>query len=289
LIRTRQSEKSMQTIHSDARDREVNKLRVLVSREMPRVTEETGVSWTSFHTRGLPGGGWTSGTVGALARQLEATQVVVANVPAGGALDSTWVGRNICIMVMGPTSDTSNAVEDASELKRHLLPSSTMRRRITEVAGRFVATVRSDDTVSISELRENSQQGAPIDQDLAARQRALLDRAGGGLTTTEVAQRLNVSEQEVDELRAAGRLVAVPDPDSLGWAYPACQFEGPQIVPGLPEVLSDFSVKSPWTRLYVLIGEDPALDGRTPFEALKDGDLDMVREIVSGYGQQGGD
>jgi hypothetical protein len=266
-------------------NQDVEKLKVFFGPgETPRITDRAGVFWTSPHTHDLPQGDWTSGSAQRVDRY------VVASIPAAAAVVCRNVGKHTFMIVgYSPSVDTSNTIEYVRELKRHLHPSGALRRRATGVLERFVVKIRSDNPISIGELHEKFQRRQPINQDLAARQRALLDRAGGGLTTTEVAQRLNVPQQEVDELRTAGRLLAVPDPDGSGWTYPACQFEGPRVLPGLPEVLSDFAVESPWTRLYVLIGEDPALEGRTPFEALKNGDLEMVREIVSGYGRQGGD
>jgi hypothetical protein len=201
------------------------------------------------HPYGIAEGGWTGGTTDLPVRQFQATDLAFLDIRVGSDLASARLCRSTFITGVSPTADTSSPIE----------------------------------------LHESLLQRTSIDQELAARQRALLARAGGGLTTTQVAQRLNVSEHEVDELRATGRVLAVPDPDGGGWAYPACQFEGPRIVPGLSEVLSDFAVRSPWTRLYVLIGEDSALDRRTPIKALKEGDLDMVREIIRGYGQQGGE
>jgi hypothetical protein len=114
----------------------------------------------------------------------------------------------------------------------------------------------------------------------------LLTRAGGGLTATEIASRLGVDSQRVGRLRETHNLLAVPDPNG-NWLYPACQFEGNEVTPGLKEVLSEFAVTNPWTRLYVLISHDSALSGRSPIEALRDGDLEAVRRIVRGYGQQG--
>jgi hypothetical protein len=267
----------------EASNHEGGNLRVFGAGETTVISDQAGVFWASPHTHDLPRGGWTSGAARGGDRYL------VVNIPAAAAVACRHVGKHTFILGFSPSVDTSNTIEYVSELTRHFRSSGALHQHVTEVVERFVARIRSDNGISISELREKFQRRPPINQDLAARQRALLARAGGGLTTTEVAQRLNVPEQEVDELRTAGDLLAVPDPDGPGWAYPACQFEGPRIVPGLPEVLSDFAVKGPWTRLYVLIGEDPALDGRTPFEALKNGDLEMVREIVGGYGQQGGD
>lgn len=274
----------MLAINKEPDNQRVGNLRFIGAGETPRISDRVDVFWTSPHTDDLPKGGWTSGA----AQGGDCYEV--ASIPAAAAAAvSRRVGKHTFIVRCSPNIDTSNRVEYDPELTRHFRSYGALHRHVAEVIERFVATVRADNAISIRELREKFRRPPPVEQDLAARQRALLVRAGGCLTTTEVAQRLNVPEQEVDELRTAGRLLAVPDPDGAGWAYPACQFEGPRVVPGLPEVLADFAVRSPWTRLYVLIGEDPALDGRTPFEALKNGDLDIVREIVSGYGQQGGD
>ena len=117
--------------------------------------------------------------------------------------------------------------------------------------------------------------------------RSLLARAGGGLTAQKVAALLRIQGRDVDRLRGREHLIAVPSPDSEGWLYPACQFEERRVVPGLDEVIPEFAVKSPWTRLYVLMSNEPALSGRSPIEALKDGDLEAVQQLVRGYGQQG--
>jgi hypothetical protein len=117
--------------------------------------------------------------------------------------------------------------------------------------------------------------------------RSLLARAGGGLTIQKVASLLRIQARDVDRLRVRQHLLAVPNPDSEGWLYPACQFEDRRVVPGLDEVIPEFAVSSPWTRLYVLTSNEPALSGRSPIEALRDGDLEAVRQLVRGYGQQG--
>lgn len=125
------------------------------------------------------------------------------------------------------------------------------------------------------------------DAKLAERQRSLLQRAGGGLRVEEVARLLKLSEREVEQRRAAQSLLAVRDSDSGTWIYPACQFKGGRAVPGLAQVLAGFTMQNPWTQLYVLISEDPALDGRTPVQALAEGETDAVLSIARGYGEQG--
>ena len=120
----------------------------------------------------------------------------------------------------------------------------------------------------------------------AIRRRSLLASGGGGLTATQVASQLGTNTRDVDQLRMSDRLLAVPDPNQ-NWLYPAFQFKGNQVVPGLDDVIAGFAVRSPWTRLYVLTSRDPALSGRTLMEALADGDVEAVQKLVCGYGQQG--
>lgn len=120
-----------------------------------------------------------------------------------------------------------------------------------------------------------------------AQRQSLVSRGGGGLTASKAAARLGVQEHEVDRLRVTGGLLAVPNPAGLGWLYPACQFDDGRIVRHLDEIIAEFAVTSVWTRLYVLLSSDPALGGQSPIEALRDGDLEAVRRLVRGYGQQG--
>ena len=140
-----------------------------------------------------------------------------------------------------------------------------------------------------AEVRRSIYRDRPLDAGLklAERQRSLLQRAGGGLRVREVAQLLRMSPREVEEERAAKALLAVRDPDNGGWIYPACQFKGGRLVSGLPQVLAGFTMQNPWTQLYVLISENPALDGRSPIQALAEGEADAVLSIARGYGEQG--
>jgi hypothetical protein len=258
---------------------------VIVSGKFLPVSEET----TALPAHGLPGGSWTGSAAKGVVHKLEPGQWAIAIAPVTHAFlgNPLWV---VCA-----SADTSSPTEDALDTIEHY-------RVNFDALGRLAVNDALDDGQLfannlpmighwnlIGGKHEFLQPPSHVDRRLAARQRRLLARAGGGVSATQVAQQLNVSEQEVDELRAAGRLLAVPDPDSQELVYPACQFEGPRIVKGLAEGLSDFAIVSPWTRLYVLTSKDPALGGRTPIEALKHGDLDLVRELISVYGEQGGE
>ena len=149
----------------------------------------------------------------------------------------------------------------------------------------------SSPTTLHSDMKAETSEVADVFYLPAARKsqhlRWLVVRAGGGLTSNEIADQLGIELRDVDQMRQTNRLLAVPNPDAEGWVYPKFQLDQGQIVSGLDSVMAEFTVKSPWTRLYVLISSEPALGGRSPIDALKDGDVGMVRRIVRDYGQQG--
>lgn len=112
----------------------------------------------------------------------------------------------------------------------------------------------------------------------------LLDRAGGVLSTMEAAERLGVSPVAVSARRRRGHLLAVTD-QAGQYLYPAFQFIGEGTLQGLAPVLRAFQVEGAWTRLSVLLSPADALNGRTPIDALRDGDTDSAVQAVSAYGE----
>lgn len=115
----------------------------------------------------------------------------------------------------------------------------------------------------------------------------LLRKAGGALRLGEAARQLGVSSQAVHARRKRGTLLAVPQANGE-WLYPACQFGPDGALPGLGMVLQAFGVRSPWTRLAVLLAPAPALGGRTPLQALQDGHPEAAARAVSTYGEHVG-
>lgn len=112
----------------------------------------------------------------------------------------------------------------------------------------------------------------------------LLRRAGGGLRLAQAAARMGVSPQAVHARRKRGTLLAVPQPNGEH-LYPACQFGPDGVLTGLTAVLQAFTIDNPWTRLSVLLGGSPALEGRTPLEALSAGDVERAAAAVAGFGE----
>jgi len=95
----------------------------------------------------------------------------------------------------------------------------------------------------------------------------LAKRAGGLLPVGEVAKILRISRQAVDKRRREGKLLAVPRGGDH--AYPACQFAGDGVAPGLASVLAALGPERGWGALAFLVTPDgEQLGGLTPLEAL---------------------
>jgi hypothetical protein len=117
-----------------------------------------------------------------------------------------------------------------------------------------------------------------------ARKTEQVATAGGLYTLSEVASRLNVSEEAVEDQHKAGVLIAVRSGGRYG--YPACQFTSAGIVEGLAAILGAMPLRSDWMRLEWLLVADDALDGLAPLEVLKEGRLRDVMDIARGYGAE---
>ncbi len=107
----------------------------------------------------------------------------------------------------------------------------------------------------------------------------LLSRAGPLLSAAEVARLLGVEGAETGRLRDARGLLALRiDAD---WAYPALQVRDGAALPGLDRLLRAHCGKDPWAILDLLLAPDPALNGRTPLEALRDGDAEGLSRHIA--------
>ncbi len=116
-----------------------------------------------------------------------------------------------------------------------------------------------------------------------AMKRDLLERAGGVLGTSRVAELLGISSQAVVKRVRNGALLALEDA-SGHLQFPAMQFTDAGTVGGLKEVLAAFNVESPWTRLAVLLDTDEAVGGRRVIDALCAGELGSVLDVVRSFG-----
>lgn len=120
---------------------------------------------------------------------------------------------------------------------------------------------------------------------LAARDE-ILRREGGTLSVAQVASHLGMSRQAVDKRRRAEKLIGLSI-GRRGYLYPAWQFGQGGVIPGLETVLASLSVHDPWMRAAFFLSGDPRLEGTTPLDELRRGNVDAVRRAAAGYGEHG--
>lgn len=131
-----------------------------------------------------------------------------------------------------------------------------------------------------------------VDPLAAAKARGLkakeeLCKAEGGVISLELAAaRLNKSQQEVDEDRDKGKLIALPTKEHR-YDYPVWQFVNGDILPGLESVLAELSVRDGWMQVAFMVNANTRLNGESPLAMLKRGDVQLVRQAARAYGEQG--
>lgn len=155
----------------------------------------------------------------------------------------------------------------------HDLLSKHFRRELEAVDPDGTGASRLDDMRSaarfavlhaLAEVHWTAEIGPFYDGDSV---RTLLGRGGAPVSRQAVSQR-----RDLLALRTgSGRVV-----------YPAFQFDGRSPVAGLRAVLEVFETVSvsPWTLASWLSSRSSELDGRTPVEALRSGDVDAVRDVA---------
>jgi hypothetical protein len=141
-----------------------------------------------------------------------------------------------------------------------------------------------------SEPPQNGQSKAPIDPLAAAlkrgerARRSILAAQGDLLDVAEVAARLAMSREDVLQRQNRGRLLALPLEDGkLG--FPSWQFAERGLLPGLDTVLRNIGVDDPWMQAAYFLSGELRLDGRTPLEALRRGEVEAVRRAAAAYGE----
>jgi hypothetical protein len=116
--------------------------------------------------------------------------------------------------------------------------------------------------------------------------RRLINDHGGALTSVQAASLLGVSRQMIDRKRQHGKLLAVST-GRHGYRYPAWQFEPSGVLPGLEDALSVLAPFDSWMQVAFFVSPNERLQGKTPIEALKAGDLEAVLEAGAVYGEHG--
>ena len=108
----------------------------------------------------------------------------------------------------------------------------------------------------------------------------LLDAAGGTVRAGAVAKRLGVPVAMVEQLRQAGRLLALPD--ARGYSYPIWQFEGRGVLAGLPTVLAALHGADAWQQVAFVLTPQAALGDHRPLDQLRAGAVSEVLRVARG-------
>jgi hypothetical protein len=156
------------------------------------------------------------------------------------------------------------------------------------------AGAESDFAVLVRALESPTALAALVSVDPLARARLrglvmrqeLLRREGGTWTVDQVAAHLGLSRQAVDKRRRAGKLIGL-NVGRRGYAYPAWQFGQDGVILGLEAALTSLSIHDPWMRAAFFLSGDPRLDGATPLDELRRGNVEEVCRAARGYGEHG--
>src|SRR5439155_14075465 len=116
--------------------------------------------------------------------------------------------------------------------------------------------------------------------------RRLIEEHGGTLTAEQVAGLIGVTGQAVEKRRRSGALIAIST-GRHGYRYPAWQFSESGTIPGLEEVLRLLTSQDEWMQIAFFLSKDPRLNGATPLDALKAGNLEQVLSAAQSYGEHG--
>jgi hypothetical protein len=108
------------------------------------------------------------------------------------------------------------------------------------------------------------------------------------LTLAEAAQALGLTAPAVNDRFRAGKLIAL-EAGARGRRYPAWQFEDEVAGKPLEAVLEVLKGLSPWTSYRFFTTPDSTLDGETPLDVLRRGDIEAVVEAANLFasGDQG--
>jgi hypothetical protein len=190
-------------------------------------------------------------------------------------------GGQTATALSSPDDVVSRASGDGKQLGRRIkdgggsLAESQARRALDTPSGRAPAAARA---LQVDLLAAARARGEQMKRDILAAQGDLLD-------VVQVAACLRIASADVEVNYRRGLLVGLPlDEGVVG--FPAWQFTEIGLLPGLEDVLRGLGVRNVWMRAAFFLSGDLRLDGRTPLEALLDGEIDAVRAAAAAYGDQ---
>lgn len=146
---------------------------------------------------------------------------------------------------------------------------------ILSVLGRVRNGTASKNAAAIDPLAAAKARGEQAKREIIAEQ-------GEMLNEVEVAARLAVTVDDVNNRRQSGLLVALPLDDG-SWGFPSWQFSEEGLLPGLEDVLRSLTAEGPWSRLLFLQSGDPYLNAQTPLALIRRGEIETVQRLAAAY------
>jgi hypothetical protein len=214
------------------------------------------------------------------------------------------MGRAVAAAERRVPREMTDVLDELRELSRDGVKGVVLTRalkelvRLTEAVSRTAlldaAASPSDYDVLISVLEDPAAVVLPRRDDplTEARLRGIrareeiLEAGGGVLPAEEVARLLHLTRQGVDKRRRARRLIGL-DVGRRGYAYPAWQFEGGAVLPGLEEALRAMRALDPWMQAAFMVTGNARLGGRTPLAELRRGRVEAVARAARAGGEHG--
>lgn len=148
---------------------------------------------------------------------------------------------------------------------------------ITDVEGLFDVLERPE---ALADLRRRDPLAPARLRGLRAKKQ-LLEAEGGVVSGRELADALGITRQAVDKRRLNGKLIGI-DLGKRGYAYPVWQID----LDGLGAVLAELDELDPWTQALFMLSANSWLEGETPLDLLRRGQLDRVLEAAKLFGEQ---
>jgi hypothetical protein len=209
-------------------------------------------------------------------------RIPVTRIPAGRVLEeAASAPLRGAFLARALNALASIAAEMPETALSEAVSASTDYGALIRALERAVVRGRGPEEMDPDELLDEAQL-----RGVRARNR-LLTTDGGTVSAIEVAQRLRLTRQAVDERRKKGRLVGLLT-GRRGYAYPVWQFDEAGVLPGLERVLQALSWLEPWSQTAFLLNSNARLSGETPLAALRRGRIDEVVIAAQSYGEQGG-
>lgn len=179
----------------------------------------------------------------------------------------------------------ANAVDVDVVFRQRLENSVEWLVRSLSREAKLAAVGSADVPELVLSLARNTPSTDPAERDAAEQlartaefKRDLVRRAGGALTTEQVRMLLGYrSAQAVHKALASGRLLAVDDNGSK--LFPAFQFDGSSILPGMAEVLAAARGASPWALLQFMVEGDEGLGPDRPMDLIGGGRDALARAV----------